>query len=83
MRMIFFILKLIKIFFFQNRGNVFGTNNFITSKADIKKQFIHVAAHNIVHELVNIEEGLDCECKQLNPYSAYSVCKEVYAKEVG
>lgn len=67
---------------FQNRGNVFGTNNFIGSKPDVKKQFVHVAAHNIVNELINMEEGLDCECKQVSPYAGYNVCTESYAKEV-
>lgn len=61
---------------------MFGTNNFIGSKPDVKKQFVHIAAHNIVNELVNMEEGLDCECTQVNPYSGYNVCKESYAKEV-
>lgn len=61
---------------------MFGTNNFIGSKPEVKKQFVHVAAHNIVNELVNMEEGLDCECQQVSPYSGYNVCKESYAKEV-
>lgn len=66
----------------QNRGSVFGTNNFVGSKPDAKKQFINVAVYNIVNELMSVEEGLDCECKQVDPYNAYNVCKEAYAKEV-
>lgn len=82
MKFVFFTNELKKTLYFQNRGNVFGTNNFLTSKADVKKQFVHVAAHNIVKELVSLEEGLDCECKQVNPYNAFNVCKEAYSKEV-
>ncbi|KAG5899642.1 hypothetical protein JTB14_036015 [Gonioctena quinquepunctata] len=68
-------------FTIKNRGNVFISNNFVSAKADARKQFIHIAAHNIVEEVLNVEEGLDCECKRQTLYSASNVCKEVYSKE--
>lgn len=68
--------------FFQNRGNVFGTNNFASANANVKKQFVHVAAQNIVNELLKVEQGLDCKCRQVSPYNAYNVCEESYSKEV-
>lgn len=65
----------------NNGGNVFVSNNFANAKADGKKQFIQVAAHNIVNQLTNVEEGIDCECKLVNPYAARSVCHTVNSKE--
>lgn len=41
-----------------------------------------MAAYNIANELVSVEEGLECECRQVSPYEAYNVCNEEYAKEV-
>uniref|UniRef100_V5GSP6 Apolipophorin n=1 Tax=Anoplophora glabripennis TaxID=217634 RepID=V5GSP6_ANOGL len=68
-------------FTIKNRGNVFVVDNFLAGKPDIKKQFTHIASHNIVDQLVNIEEGLDCECQLVNPYSAENFCHEIYSKE--
>ncbi|XP_023030403.2 retinoid- and fatty-acid binding glycoprotein apolipophorin [Leptinotarsa decemlineata] len=68
-------------FTIKNRGNVFVANNFVNAKQDAKKQYIHIAAHNVVEEILNVEEGLDCECKKVGPYSAANVCSEVYSKE--
>ncbi|KAJ8984123.1 hypothetical protein NQ317_017333 [Molorchus minor] len=68
-------------FTIKNRGNVFVADNFVSSKPEARKQFVHVAAHNVVNQLTNIEEGLDCECKLVNPYNAQNVCRESYAKE--
>lgn len=66
----------------QNRGNVFVTENFLNNKEDsARKQFIHATAHNIVEELVNIEQGLDCECQVADSYSAQNVCQEAYSKD--
>ncbi|KAJ8950746.1 hypothetical protein NQ318_011239 [Aromia moschata] len=67
-------------FTIKNRGNVFVTDNFVSSKPDAKKQFVHVAAHNVASELANVEEGLDCECKMVNPYNAQNFCRESYSK---
>ncbi|CAH1965494.1 unnamed protein product [Acanthoscelides obtectus] len=68
-------------FTIRNRGNVFVTDNFLSASADAKKQFVQTAAHNIVDQLTNLEQGLDCECKMVNAYNARNVCWEAYSKE--
>ncbi|KAL1502570.1 hypothetical protein ABEB36_007695 [Hypothenemus hampei] len=66
---------------FQNRGNTFVNDNFLALSDADQKQFIKVAATNIVEQLVNVEQGLDCECKLINPFNAINVCHEVYSKD--
>lgn len=68
------------IFLFQNRGNVFVNDNYLSNKAE-QKQFVHIAAVNIVEQLINVEQGLDCECKLVNAWNAANVCKEVLNRE--
>ncbi|KAJ8916580.1 hypothetical protein NQ315_000224 [Exocentrus adspersus] len=68
-------------FTIKNRGNAFVSDNFQAGKPDAKKQYIHIASHNIVDQLVNVEEGLDCECQLVTPYNAENVCREAYSKE--
>nr|CAI5824604.1 unnamed protein product [Callosobruchus analis] len=65
----------------RNRGNVFVTDNFLSASGDAKKQFVQTAAHNIVDQMTNLEQGLDCECKMVNAYNARNVCWEAYSKE--
>ncbi|XP_060534250.1 apolipophorins [Cylas formicarius] len=67
-------------FTLANRGNVFVNNNFLGNKAD-QKQFVHIAATNIVDQLINLEQGLDCECKMINGWNARNICTEAYSKE--
>ncbi|CAG9832524.1 unnamed protein product [Diabrotica balteata] len=65
----------------KNRGNVFVTDNFLDAKPDGRKQFLHTAAHNIIKEAINLEQGLDCECRPSSPYGGKNVCREAYSKE--
>ncbi|XP_028142993.1 apolipophorins isoform X2 [Diabrotica virgifera virgifera] len=65
----------------KNRGNVFVTDNFLDAKPDGKKQFLHTAAHNIIEEAVNLEQGLDCECRPSSAYGGKNICRESYSKE--
>lgn len=71
----------IKLFCFQNRGNAFVNDNFLALSDADQKQFIRLAAVNIAEQLVNVEQGLDCECKLVNPWNAANVCKEAYSKD--
>ncbi|KAF7279304.1 hypothetical protein GWI33_007437 [Rhynchophorus ferrugineus] len=64
----------------NNRGNVFINDNYLSNKAE-QKQFVHIAAVNIVEQLINVEQGLDCECKLVNAWNAANVCTEVLSKE--
>ncbi|CAG9854324.1 unnamed protein product [Phyllotreta striolata] len=68
-------------FTLKSRGNVFVSNNFLAGNDEVKKQFIHVASHNTIEEIVSLEQGLDCECKQVSPFTASNVCWETYSKE--
>uniref|UniRef100_A0AAR5QJT3 Vitellogenin domain-containing protein n=1 Tax=Dendroctonus ponderosae TaxID=77166 RepID=A0AAR5QJT3_DENPD len=68
-------------FTIKNRGNAFVNDNFLALNEDGQKQFIHVAASNIVEQLINAEQGLDCECKLVNPWNAINVCSEAYIKD--
>lgn len=70
-------------FIFQNGGNIFVSENFQQAKADNKKQYIQIAAHNIVSSLTDTEQQLNCECKTVNQYSAQNVCRSAYIKENG
>lgn len=56
-------------------------NNFLALNEGDQKQFIHVAANNIAEQLINAEQGLDCECKLVNPWNAINVCSEAYIKD--
>lgn len=67
-------------FVINNRGNVFINENFLNNKGE-QKQFLHTAAVNIVDQLINKEQGLDCECKLVNPWNAANVCKESFIKD--
>ncbi|CAH0549657.1 unnamed protein product [Brassicogethes aeneus] len=67
-------------FTIKNNGNVFVTNNFLAAKGDAKT-FVSVAAHNIVDNTVDVESGLDCECKRNSPFGAQNVCWEIYSKD--
>ncbi|XP_066149050.1 apolipophorins isoform X2 [Euwallacea fornicatus] len=68
-------------FTLHNRGTTFVNENFLTLKDADQKQFAQVAALNIVDELITIEQGLDCECKFINPWTAVNTCKEAYSKD--
>ncbi|WP_164727098.1 hypothetical protein, partial [Shimia sediminis] len=65
----------------NHRGNVFVSNNILAAKAAGRKQAIQIAAHNIVQSITNVEQGLDCECKPVSPYSAVNQCHVVYSKD--
>ncbi|KAF2895897.1 hypothetical protein ILUMI_10278, partial [Ignelater luminosus] len=68
-------------FTLKNRGNVFVTNNFLQAKGPARKQFAQVAAHNIVDQMINVEQGLDCECQLVSPYTANNICEVSFSKE--
>lgn len=68
-------------FTLKNGGNVFISDNFVQAKGDAKKQYVQVAAHNVVSALTDTEQGLECECKIVNQYSAQNVCKSAYIKD--
>ncbi|XP_025837556.1 apolipophorins isoform X3 [Agrilus planipennis] len=65
----------------NHRGNVFVANNILAAKAAAKKQAVQIAAHNIVQSITSVEQGLDCECKPISPYSALNQCHVVYTKD--
>jgi len=66
---------------FQNRGNTFVNENFLASSEPDQKQFVKIAVANIAEQLVNIEQGLDCQCTLINPWQGRNVCKEAFSKE--
>ncbi|XP_066261681.1 apolipophorins isoform X2 [Euwallacea similis] len=68
-------------FTLHNRGTTFVNENFLTLKDADQKQFAQVAALNIVDELMTVEQGLDCECKFINPWTAVNTCREAYSKD--
>ncbi|XP_050302966.1 apolipophorins [Anthonomus grandis grandis] len=65
----------------QNRGNAFVNNNFLSLNDADQKQYIKIAASNIAEQLINVEQGLDCECKMVNPWSAVNVCSEAFSRD--
>ncbi|CAG9770462.1 unnamed protein product [Ceutorhynchus assimilis] len=68
-------------FTLKNRGNAFVNNNFLGLSDAEQKQYTRLAATNIADQLVNLEQGLDCECKLVNPWTAGNVCTEAYSKD--
>ncbi|XP_017768375.1 PREDICTED: apolipophorins [Nicrophorus vespilloides] len=68
----------------KNDGNVFVADNFVSAKGASKKQYVQSVAHNIVHQILSVEKGYDCECSYTDSFTASNQCHAVYsnAKEV-
>jgi hypothetical protein len=68
-------------FLVKRGGAVFNADNFNAAKGPQRQQFSQLVAHTLADQILNTEQGMDCECQIRGFTRAKNVCKSVYTED--